>query len=145
MAAKKTKTTYWFFNTDESESEGEGAHRRMIDQSASPWEPVAPSGKRTREYASEHRGGSIALDRISDPEFSCFCPRTLVFNGEEENMNPPIPICKGLFSCRQVFTDEKYKDTCIIGLRSHYEHHRFPPKCPPWGIGKEKGLGVGSP
>jgi hypothetical protein len=33
MAAKKTKTTYWFFNTDESESEGEGAHQRMIDQS----------------------------------------------------------------------------------------------------------------
>lgn len=33
MPAKKTETAYWFFNTDETESEGEGAHQRMIDQS----------------------------------------------------------------------------------------------------------------
>jgi hypothetical protein len=31
--AAKGRSTYWFFNTDESESEGEGAHQRMIDQS----------------------------------------------------------------------------------------------------------------
>ena len=33
MARKKAKSTYWLFNTDETEPEGKGAHQRMIDQS----------------------------------------------------------------------------------------------------------------
>lgn len=33
MSEKKSVRSYWFFNTDESESEGEGAHQRMISQS----------------------------------------------------------------------------------------------------------------
>jgi hypothetical protein len=41
-------------------------------------------------------------------------------------MNTPAPICKSFLTCRQVTADAKYKDTCIIGLRSNYEHHRFP-------------------
>ncbi|MFL5340898.1 MAG: EVE domain-containing protein [Gemmataceae bacterium] len=33
MTSRTAKKMYWYFNTDESESEGEGAHQRMIDQS----------------------------------------------------------------------------------------------------------------
>ena len=33
MAQKSAEREYWFFNTDESELQGEGAHQRMIDQS----------------------------------------------------------------------------------------------------------------
>jgi hypothetical protein len=41
-------------------------------------------------------------------------------------MKTPIPICKAFLTCRHVATDPQFKDTSIIGLRSHYEHHRFP-------------------
>jgi hypothetical protein len=41
-------------------------------------------------------------------------------------MNTPIPICKCFLTCRQVTADAKYQETCILGLSSHYEHHRFP-------------------
>ncbi len=56
MAAKKSGRKYWFFNTDESESEGKGAHRRMIDQSC-----IAAWGKCVRH------GG--AKETLQQPQF----------------------------------------------------------------------------
>jgi hypothetical protein len=41
-------------------------------------------------------------------------------------MNTPIPICKSFLTCREVTADPKYNDTCLIGLRSFFDHHRYP-------------------
>ncbi|MFO0967517.1 MAG: hypothetical protein U0793_18315 [Gemmataceae bacterium] len=45
-------------------------------------------------------------------------------------MNTPVPICKAFLCCRRVAADQQFKDTCIIGLCSQYEHHRFPASVP---------------
>ena len=54
MAGKKAKSTYWLFNTDETEPEGKGAHQRMIDQSC-----IAAWGDCIR-----HGGAKSTLEQI---------------------------------------------------------------------------------
>lgn len=39
---------------------------------------------------------------------------------------PPVPICKTFLTCRRIFTDPRFGDTCLEGIRSHYQSHRFP-------------------
>ena len=41
-------------------------------------------------------------------------------------MKTPVPICKSFLTCRATATDPDYRDTVLIGLRSHHEHHRYP-------------------
>jgi hypothetical protein len=85
MAAKKTKTTYWFFNTDESESEGEGAHQRMIDESC-----IAAWGMKEKGTCNEGKGDmhNFAEQKMMNVPFSF---------PEQKMMNVPFSFLCPLF------------------------------------------------
>lgn len=98
MGASKTKSCYWFFNTDESESEGEGAHQRMIDESCiAAWGTCIRHGGAKETLEQPEYGDTVFLFRaghgivataevMDDPPI----PSTTIFPDGDREFKRPV-------------------------------------------------------
>jgi hypothetical protein len=123
MAAKKPATTYWFFNTDESESEGEGAHQRMIDQSCiAAWGDCIRHGGAKETLEQPEDGDTVFLFRaghgivaIADVTDEPPTPSTIIFpDGDREFKRPVrnLRVAAEPLSCAAIRDETGYDLPC---------------------------------
>lgn len=123
MIAKKVETMYWFFNTDESESVGKGAHQRMIEQSCiAAWGTCIRHGgaKETLEqlgcsdtvFLFRAKHGIVAIADVTDEAPT---PSTTVFpDGEHEYKRPVqnLRVAAAALSCAAIRDATGYDLPC---------------------------------
>jgi EVE domain len=98
MAAKKAQTTYWFFNTDETELVGEGAHQRMIDRSCiAAWGDCIRHGGAKETLEQPEYGDTVFLFRsghgivaIADVTDEPPTPSTTIFPDGDREFKRPV-------------------------------------------------------
>ncbi|MEZ6130356.1 MAG: hypothetical protein R3C59_16860 [Planctomycetaceae bacterium] len=98
MAGKKAKSTYWLFNTDETEPEGKGAHQRMIDQSCiAAWGDCIRHGGAKRTLEQIEFGNTVFLFRaghgivaVADVLDGPPIPSKTIFPGGDREFKRPI-------------------------------------------------------
>jgi hypothetical protein len=112
LEAQETKS-YWFVNTDESETEGEGAHLRMIDECCiAAWGTCIRHGGAKETLEQPESGDTVFLYRcgygivaVADVTDESPTPSTTIFPGEDGEYKRPVRnlrVAKEPLSCTAI-------------------------------------------